>query len=427
MDFSVFFSQGNGIQTLPAFATSLAIGLLIGLERERSPAAKAGLRTFTLVSMLGTLAALLSEHTGSPWLLLVVLAGVIAIIVGAYAGEAGEGDPGTTTQAALIVSFGLGAAVWYGYGTLAIMLAIVTTMLLYFKPELHSMSQSLSRNDLRSILQFAVLSLVVLPVLPDQNYGPYSAFNPYRIWLVVVLISGISLAGYVALRVVGQRYGATLLGFFGGLVSSTATTLVYVRHGKANEMLIRMSVVVILIANLMVLVRIGVLSSIVAPGVLPHLLPVLLSGLVLGGTVTFLSWHRMHQNGELPIPHITNPTEIRTSLGFGLLYAGVLFCTSWLSHYAGSGGLYALAMVSGLVDVDAITLSSLHLSGLGQLGQKQAVTMIAIACLSNLAFKLGLIFVMGGGKLARLCVPGMLAVGLGVSAAWLLGVWMGMP
>ena len=212
MDISLF--QGNSVEFLPQFLTSLAIGLLIGLERERTPSAKAGLRTFTLVALLGTLAAMLSEKAGLPWLLVAGWVVVGAMIIAAYVNSpTEENDPGTTTVAALLMCYGLGALIWYGQATLAIMLAIGTTTLLYFKPELRGMTQRLTRRDLVSILQFSVLTFVILPILPDQNYGPYGAFNPHQAWLMVVLISGLSLAGYISLHWIKQRYSAPLLGF----------------------------------------------------------------------------------------------------------------------------------------------------------------------------------------------------------------------
>ena len=219
--------QGNGIEALPQFLTSLAIGLLIGLERERNPSAKAGLRTFALVALFGTLAAMLSSKTGSAWLLVAGLCIIGVMIIAAYFNSPSEEqDPGTTTVAALLLCYTLGALVWYGQSRLAIMLAVTTTTLLYFKPELRGMTQRLTRRDLVSILQFLVLTFIILPILPNQNYGPYGAFNPYQAWMMVVLISGLSLAGYVALHwTTDHRYGAPLLGFLGGLVSSTATTL----------------------------------------------------------------------------------------------------------------------------------------------------------------------------------------------------------
>ncbi|HQR50620.1 MAG TPA: MgtC/SapB family protein [Methylophilaceae bacterium] len=419
MDIGSLFTSENGLEYVPAFATSLAVGLLIGVERERSPAAKAGLRTFSLVSLLGTMLAFLSDRSGSSWPLVAGLVVVGAMIIAAYVGDDQDKDPGTTTQAALILSFGLGAIIWYGYSTLAVMAAIVMTAMLYYKPELEGMSRRLSRADVASMLQFAVLSFIILPILPNQDYGPYDTLNPYQTWLMVVLISGISLAGYVALRLVGQRYGAPLLGFLGGLVSSTATTLVYARHGR-NSAMLNLAVVVITIANLVVLVRLAVLGGVLAPAILPHLLPVLVMGFVSGAGVTFYWWRRMQRGGDLPIPEIKNPTEIKTALSFGALYAVVLLAAAWLSDVAGSRGLYLLALASGMTDVDAISLSSLRLFGQGKLLAEQTVLAITIAYLSNLAFKFGLLAFFGGKALAYRAAPSVGAVALGVLAGALL-------
>jgi uncharacterized membrane protein (DUF4010 family) len=293
------------------------------------------------------------------------------------------------------------------------------TTMLHYKPELEGISRNLSRTDLTSMLQFAVLSFIILPVLPNQDYGPYDTLNPYQTWLMVVLISGISLAGYVALRVVGQRYGAPLLGFLGGLVSSTATTLVYARHGR-NSAMLNLAVVVITIANLVVLVRLAVLSAVLSPGILPQILPMLGTGFVFGAAVTFYWWRRMQRGGDLPIPEIKNPTEIKTALSFGALYAVVLLAAAWLSDIAGSRGLYLLALASGLTDVDAISLSTLRLFGQGKLLADQVVLAIAIAYLSNLAFKFGLLAFFGGKTLARHAAPSMGALALGVLGGALL-------
>jgi len=411
--------QGNGLEYLPAFATSLALGLLIGIERERSPAAKAGLRTFALTAMLGTLLALLSDKLGSAWILASGILAVGATIISAYLGDHEGEDPGTTTQAALILCLCLGAAIWYGYITLATMLAITTTVLLHLKPELQTMTRSLSRRDLQSILQFAVLSFIILPILPNHDYGPYDTLNPYQTWWMVVLISGLGLAGYVALRVVGQRYGAPLLGFLGGMVSSTATTLIYARHGQ-NKAMTNLAVVVITTANLVVLVRLGVVSSVVSAKIVPHILPVLASGFVFGAAGMFYWWRRMSSVEGLPMPEIKNPTEIKAALSFAALYAALLLAAAWLSDIAGSRGLYLLAFASGLTDVDAISLSSLRLFEQGKLHADQTVLAISIACLSNLAFKFGFVVVIGGKALAQRCALGVGAVALGIAVGILL-------
>jgi uncharacterized membrane protein (DUF4010 family) len=406
------------LQPLALFLTSMGLGLLIGLERERSPAAKAGLRTFTLVALAGTLGAMLAEQSGAPWILgagLIVLGGMM---VAAYFRTPLEADPGTTTVAAIVVCYGLGALVWYRHTQLAVALAVTTTVLLYFKAELRGVTQHLTRQDLVSFLQFAVLSLVILPVLPDQGYGPYAALNPYQIWWMVVLISGLSLAGYAALRLAGERHGALLTGFFGGVASSTATTLSFARHGRRPE-LTRIAALVILTANWVVLVRLSILVGVVAPALLPMALQVL--GLAALAGVPLLIWRWRHLQGrELPELALSNPTEIRAALGFGALYAGVLFAAAWLSDWAGSQGVYAVAVVSGLTDVDAITLSSLRLFGLATLSGAEALTAILLALLANIAFKAGLTLAIGGGRLALFTLPGFAAVALGAVFGWSL-------
>jgi uncharacterized membrane protein (DUF4010 family) len=331
-----------------------------------------------------------------------------------------ENDPGTTTVAALLICYGLGAIIWYGQSTLAVMLAIGTTTLLYFKPELRGMSQRMTRRDLVSILQFCVLTFVVLPILPNHNYGPYEAFNPHQAWMMVVLISGLSLTGYVALHWAGHRYGAPLLGFLGGLVSSTATTLVYARHSKIGAGMLSLSTVIILIASQVVLIRLMVVSGVISLTVLKQLLPIMGLGLLFGVIATLFNWKRLRTSGELPIPETSNPTEIHTALSFGVLYAVVLICSAWLSDVAGSKGLYAVALASGLTDVDAITLSSLHLFELGKLGSEQTVTAIALAVLSNMAFKFGMAVFVGGKALAKHIAPGFAAMACGVALGLLL-------
>ena len=420
MDFlpTIELLRATGLEQLPLFAISLAIGLLIGLERERRPEAKAGLRTFALTALFGTSAALISERTGSPWFLVGGLLIVGLMTIAAYLREQNSAaDPGTTTVAAIILCYGLGAMIWYGHDTLAVILAIISTVLLYFKAELRGWSQALTRRDLVSMLQFAVLTFVILPILPDRNYGPYTALNPHHIWLMVVLISGVSLAGYVALRLVGQRYGAPLLGLLGGLVSSTATTLVYARHGRSDPAMTQIATVVILLANLVVPLRLIILSAVVAPRLLPSLAPLLLAGFGFGLMGTLYYWRRLQHEAAPPILDIANPTELRTSLTFGGLYATVLLLSAWLSDRVGSAGVYALAAISGLTDVDAITLSSLRLFDLGNLSGTQAVVAIGLALMTNIAFKFGLIAFIGGAPLAKRCAIGLLAAASGIALA----------
>jgi uncharacterized membrane protein (DUF4010 family) len=437
---SINFLQINGIEALPQFITSLAIGLLIGLERERNPSAHAGLRTFALVAVFGTLAALLSSKLASPWMLIAGLIVVASMIIASYLNKSDEParpfladtlldkndavspedthdykrDPGTTTVIALLLCYSLGAIIWYDMSKLAVMLAIGITTLLYFKPELRGFSQKMTRTDLVAILQFAVLTFVVLPILPDQDYGPYHAFNPYQAWLMVVLISGISLAGYAALHVAGTRYGALFLGIFGGLASSTATTLIYAKNSQSNQAMLNLSASVIVIASLVVIVRLMIVSAIVASATLSGLLPVLSTGLLFGLLVALYNWRKMGAGTALYVPKARNPAEMHTAFAFGLLYIVVLLGSAWMEDIAGSHGLYIVAFVSGLTDVDAITLSSLRLFNLNQLSEQQTVSAITIAYLSNLVFKFSMVFFIGGKNLAKQVSIGFTAITCGM-------------
>lgn len=404
-----------------AFSTALGIGLLIGMERERRPDAAAGLRTFSLVSMLGCLFAMLGERTSEPWLLAVGLIVLAATMVASnFSSKQEEQFRGFTSEAAIIVTYGLGAAVWLGYATLAVMLAIATTVLLYFKAELKQFSERMTPKDINSMLQFGVLSLVILPILPNEDFGPYGAINPRQIWWMVVLISGLALAGYLALRIVGARHGAALLGIFGGLASSTATTMMFSRHAAEHGHLVRMSSIVILIANVMVMIRLGLIASVVSPSLLQPIAIVFACGIVPGVVMALYGWKILSAAGELPMPEVKNPTELKTAVSFGLLYAIVLLAAAWLQDIAGSGGLYIVALVSGLTDADASVLSTLRIFNLDKLLAADAVIAVTLALVANLVFKIGLVISIGGKALARHALPGLLAIGGGMGIGLLL-------
>jgi uncharacterized membrane protein (DUF4010 family) len=412
-----YWLQGTELERLPAFATSLAIGLLIGLERERHPGTKAGLRTFGLTALFAAVAALLSDETGSPAILIIGLLIISVMIVTANTRDPEQHDPGTTTVVALLLCYGLAVMTWFEYQTLAVMLAIVTTSLLYFKTELRGITEGLERRDLISILQFAVLMFIVLPILPDRDFDPYGALNPYQIWTMVVLISGVSLAGYVAVRLIGLRYGAPLLGLLGGLVSSTATTLIYARHARAQETLRGMAVMVIVLANLVLLVRLGALTAFVSPGLLGTLLPILGGGLLLGLASLAYMHARQERDDTAPIPKIKNPADLRIALTFGAVYAVVLLLSAWLSDLAGAAGLYAVALVAGLTDVDAITLSSLRLFGIGMVEAREVAIAVVLAIGANIVFKLGMVLIVGGRPLFARCAGSMAVVAVGLVLA----------
>jgi uncharacterized membrane protein (DUF4010 family) len=373
--------------SLIAFTASLGIGLLIGLERERRPAAKAGVRTFALIALLGTLAAVVGE---SGWTIPVGLAAVAAMLIAAYWHEPAGQDPGTTTVAAAGVCYLLGALAGFGQPGLAGALGIGVTALLYFKPEIEGFSTALERHEQVSVLQFLIVTFIVLPILPDRGYGPYGALNPRNIWLMVVLVSGIGLASYVALRLATGRHGLALTAVLGGVLSSTAATVLYARRSREDPAMERLALAVVPLTNLVPLARIALLAAVVAPTILGSLAPVLGAALACGlAAAAFLV--RRVDFGEVPVPPSRNPAELGTALRFAALYAAVLLASAWLADIAGDRGLYATAFVSGMVDIDPIVLSALNLYGEQRLAASAAVPAIALAYLANVAFKLAVL------------------------------------
>ena len=416
------FALSANLGTTFKLLTSLAIGLLLGIQRERTPSAKAGMRTFALVALFGTVSGLIADAAANAWIVAagLVLVGLMIIAAYHHAEDAHEGDSGTTTVIAVLLCYGLGVMVWYDRSQLAVAVGIVATVLLQFKTELHGFSERLSGQDLASVLQFAVLSFIILPLLPDEGFDRYRVLNPHHIWLMVVLVSGISLAGYLALRLAGAKRSLPLVGAFGGLVSSTATTLVYARQAAVHSAMAPVGGAIVSIANLVVLVRLGVVSAVVAPAALPVMLPVLASGLAFG--VVPLAWRMrtLMEKSELQVPQLDNPTNLRVAIGFGALYALILFGSAWLSERAGSQGLYAIAIPSGFTDVDAITLSSLTLFNGATVSAAVAARVVGLAYASNAAFKLALLFFLGGRELFKQCAPAFVASVIGIGAGIIL-------
>jgi uncharacterized membrane protein (DUF4010 family) len=419
MDFTTLL-DASPLGKLPAFIIAGGIGLLIGLERERIPYARAGLRTCALTAMFGALTASIGETTGNAWVAAVGLLAVATMIIGAYIDDTDARSAGTTTVIAVLMAYGLGVLAYLGQPHLAVTLGLGTTALLYFKTEFAGMMQRFHRKDLLSVLQFGALSVVILPLLPNEGYGPYQVLNPYRIWLLVVLISGLSLAGFIALRLLGGKRSAVLLGIFGGMVSTTATTLSYSRYGR-TEHSAPLATLVILVANLVLPVRLALLAAIVSPKFFVDLAgPVLGISFLVGSIVTLFVSRGIGAQGDLPDVKITNPTEMKAALSFGMLFATVLLLSAWLRDVAGDKGLYLVALAAGLADLDAINLSTLRLTAREEIASITGITAIVLALASNQGAKLVYIFTVGGRKLFLRCLIPMIATALAAGIATLL-------
>jgi uncharacterized membrane protein (DUF4010 family) len=397
-------------------AIALGLGLLIGLQKERAESPLAGLRTFALVALAGGVAALLIPHT-TEWLVVAGLLGVVALMVtgNAVLLHTNQSDPGQTTEAAVVVTYLVGVLTVAGPTEVGIVCGAVTAMLLHLRDELHSWVGRLTDRDVRAIMQFTVISLIVLPILPSQTYGPYDVINPRQVWWMVVLIVGLNLVGYGAYRLLGERAGTLLAGVLGGVVSSTATTVGYARVTKSHPARDVAAVIVIWVASGVVFIRLLIEIGAVSPSFLASAAPPLLAMLVLFAVVAAFIWRSGTAPSDMPIEP-GNPTELRPAILFGGVYALVLLVVAAAEDWAGGTGLYVAAAVSGLTDVDALTLSTSRLVETGRLSADIGWRLVITATVSNLVFKVVLAALLGSRAFARrFATLGAIAIAGGVA------------
>lgn len=401
---------------LGALSLALGLGLLIGLQRERAGSKFGGIRTFPLVALLGTVCGFLAERWGGSVLLGGFLA-LAAVVLNSNLTTRGIRDDtgGQTTEVAALLTYVCGALLSTNYRSAGIVGGGLTAVLLHLKHPMHAFAGRLTERDLQGIMRFAIVSLIVLPVLPDQTFGPYDVLNPREIWWMVVLIVGIGLAGYVSYRLLSGDAGILFAGLLGGLVSSTATTVAYARRVRENADATTVAAVVIVLASTVAAARVIVEVAVVTPRSLLGICPplgVFFAWMVLI-SVGMLRAVRQHRN-EMPKP--SNPAELRSVIVFAALYALVIVTTAAAKDYFGNRALYAVAFLSGFVDVDAITLSTAQLANQGRLSPQTAWRVILIATLTNLAFKAGLATLLGSTRLlARLALPMVAAVVGGIA------------
>ncbi len=384
----------------PALA-ALGIGLLIGLEREYGQRRvngrvkhieAAGIRTFALVALSGNLLTWLPENL-MPWGISLGLAftGLVALLSYRSTSRGDSADKGITSEVVLVLTFILGALTGMGYALPATTMAVVVFCLLRFKKVLHHFSHSLSKMDLKQATQFLIISVVVLPILPNEAFGPYEALNPQRIWLMVVLISGIGFAAYAAIKVLGQRVGLGITGILGGLASSTAVTLTMSRLSKDSPALTATCQLSIIAACATMFPRVAVIALLFSPEVsMLLLIPVAIVTTCAFGTAAWL-WRRSasEQSDSGKYQPEMNPLSWRMALSFGAFYALILFLTHMAQAEFGEGGIMSVAGLSGLTDVDAITLSVSEMSR-ERLSAILAAQAILLACASNSLVKWGM-------------------------------------
>lgn len=413
------------IETLYYLLIALAIGLMIGVERGWQERASqegqriAGVRTYGLIGLLGGSFGLLAQQYGELLLGLGFVA--VSVVVGMIflAKQKQNGEWGITSLVALLLAFILGALATNGEELVAAATAVVTVLLLSNKPQLHGLISRLQAEELRAGIKLLLISVVMLPVLPDQGFGPWQALNPFRIWLMVVVIAAISFAGYIAIKLGGTRRGILFTGLFGGLASSTAVTLHLSRLGKKSPGVLAVAASGILIACGTMYLRMLLVVGLLAPAMLTRFWPVV----VLMAVLTYLPLLIYQRSATGPTldtaTSLQNPLELKTALTFGAILIAVMLLSVMLRETYGDGGLITLAALSGIADVDAMVLSLVGMVE-GELAVRLFIMGCVIAACTNSIVKAMMCWFIGGKLLGiKAGVPLVLAGVVGVIVTWI--------
>lgn len=401
---------------LQIYAISIVLGALIGVERQFSRAHETsksaiGLRTFIFLSLLGTTSALIAEIVGMLFFAF-AFAGVFATLLIAYLVITRQSeDVGVTTEMAAMLVFLIGALVWWDMKELAIALAVAVTVFLSLKETLHDWADRIHKEDIYAALKFAIITFIVLPVLPNKTYGPLNAFNPYETWLVVVLISGIGFVGYILLKIIGPSRGIGIAGLFGGMVSSTAVTLAFSKRSKEAPALYPAFAFVIIIASTTMFPRVLFEVWVVNHSLLLQLIPSMAILAAVGGIFSLWYFLRVQKKTDAEPVQFRNPLDFSMAVKFGLLYAVILFVAQLARSLSGDSGLMFVSALSGFTKIDAIVLSVARLART-ELNTHTATQAIVLATLSNTFFKGILVWIIGSPQL-RWWVVGALSTILG--------------
>lgn len=398
------------------------LGFLIGLERERKRETHgsifAGIRTFPLIALYGAVTGRLMP-VGGPTLLVGAFLALAVLVALAYWRESGGAKVGGTTEVAVLLGFGLGVMAGLDMAVPALAGAVIATGVLSLKQELRHLSAAATRQDIFAVVQFAAVSLVVLPLVPDEPFGPWGVWNPRTIWLLVVLISGVSFVGYVLTKAIGARSGIGLSGLLGGLASSTAVTLSFSESSKREPELSPVYAVGVLAASTIMAPRLLAILGVVQPQlVLPSLIPLGAIFLVTGvGALLALRSSARHEVTET---RIGNPFELKRAVQFALLFALVLLLARAAQEYLGAAGIYLASVLAGITQLDAITVS-LAIQVDDGLHPAVAARGLALAAAANSLFKAGLALSLGARNFGRAVLATLLlAAAAGVAAAFLL-------
>ena len=406
---------------------ALGLGFIIGLEREHSSKEHkeifAGIRTFPIIALLGMLSAFLSDEVNSG-ILIITLSGVIILTALNYFIMAKKGAVGGTTEVAIILTFLIGALVFYDFLLISTMMAVFLTIILSLKLEMRQFVGKLSEEDIHAFLKFLILTAIILPVLPNEYVDPYEVINPRDIWFIVVLITGLSFVGYILMKLIGEKLGILMTGILGGLISSTAVTWDFSRKSKAHKNLIPIYATGIVAASSIMFFRMLVLLAIVETQLAIRLaIPLGLLGLAGLGFCTFMYYKKIDKLDSHENVEVKNPLNLWDALKFAIFFMIILVVVEFMNRNFGDSGVYIASFISGFTDVDAITLTMAKLNQSGSLPTSTVITAIILAATSNTLVKF-LITVVGGNRaLTKYTAIGfgcILIVGVLVAAGYLL-------
>ncbi|GAB1489187.1 MgtC/SapB family protein [Opitutaceae bacterium] len=410
---------------IASVAASAGLGALIGFIRqwgEQSDRAGdtvtgfAGVRTHTLWAVLGCLAAFASlNYVPLAWPV-VILAITSHLILLRWTGESGTSPGGTTFAAGLLTVF-IGSLVAWDHTQAAVVVAAITMVLLGFKHPIHALTRRFTEADIRATLQFVAVSGVILPLVPDRAFGPYAGFNPYTIWMMVVLISGLGFMGYIAMRLLGARAGIFVTSLLGGMASSTASTLAFSRRSQEEPAYASEYAFAVVCACTVMMPRVLIAISVLNLSLTRTLiLPFVLMMLPAVGYGLWLWRRRRASADKLPSPKISNPLSLLTAIKFALLYAVISFLVKSAAELELHSGLLPLSFISGLTDMDAISLSMAGSAAAEQVTLTLAAKSVLIAAVANSLLKIGLAVSLGAPKLRS-----HVAIVLGLTALTGLG------
>ena len=391
------------------FAVAIGLGVLLGLERERTKSEDggAGVRTFALISLSGAIAGFLGENLGLDWLALAMFVAITALIIGMYVVTARHGDTGITTEVSALLAFLLGLLCAHGQLQLASWVAVAMALLLALKDWLHQLASRINATDVAATLKFSIVTLIILPLVPDINYGPppLDVINPYKIWLMVVLISALNFSSYLLIKIVGAEHGVGLAGLLGGLASSTAVTLGFSQRSRqAGEDASALALGIVLAWTVMFF-RVAIMTALISWELGRQIVfPIGLLCVASLGACYWL-WQRNKRRERGEVKSGSNPFALEEAIKFGLLFGVVLLVSRAAQVYLGEAGLYLAAAVAGLTDVDAITLAMVNLAQSDASNLQVAARAIVIAVMANTLTKSGMAIGLGSPELRRITLP----------------------